>query len=102
MTDKPFNTLADVIAHRYGEGQVGGGIAGRDLGADDVLARPENVDVVPQEQIVEDAGQEQDLAMHIGERNARGWAVPLMPRTTINWECAPRCQKRFKALAGRS
>jgi len=39
MTDQPFKTLADVIAHRYGEGQVGGGAAGRDLSADDVLAR---------------------------------------------------------------
>ncbi|MEQ9121940.1 MAG: nitroreductase family protein [Alphaproteobacteria bacterium] len=39
MTDQPFKTLADIIAHRYGEGQVGGGEAGRDLSADDVLAR---------------------------------------------------------------
>ena len=39
MSDTPFNTLADVIAHRYGEGQVGGGASGRDLSADDVLSR---------------------------------------------------------------
>lgn len=39
MPDQSFKTLADVIAHRYGEGTVGGGEAGRDLAADDVLAR---------------------------------------------------------------
>lgn len=38
MPAKKFDTLADVIAHRYGEGTVGGGKAGQDLPADDVLS----------------------------------------------------------------
>lgn len=39
MSDNEFKTLADVIAHRYGEGTVGGGKSGAGLSADDVLSR---------------------------------------------------------------
>ncbi len=39
MSDTSFKTLADVIAHRYGEGQVGKGASGQDMAADDILAQ---------------------------------------------------------------
>lgn len=38
MSDPAFKSLADVIAHRYGKGTVGGGKSGKDMPADDVLA----------------------------------------------------------------
>lgn len=38
MTDQGFKTLAEVIAHRYGEGTVGGGDSGQDMAADDILS----------------------------------------------------------------
>lgn len=38
MPADSFKTLAEVIAHRYGEGTVGGGSAGQDMPADDVLS----------------------------------------------------------------
>ncbi len=38
MSKNSFENLADVIAHRYGEGTVGGGKSGADLPADDPLA----------------------------------------------------------------
>jgi len=39
MPQNDFKTLAEVIAHRYGEGTVGGGESGADMAADDVLAQ---------------------------------------------------------------
>lgn len=39
MSEQSFSSLAEVIAHRYGDGQVGGGEAGADMAADDILAR---------------------------------------------------------------
>jgi nitroreductase len=38
MSKPSFKTLADVIAHRYGEGTVGNGHSGADMPADDPLA----------------------------------------------------------------
>ena len=39
MTKPPFENLAEIIAHRYGEGSVGNGVAGKDLPADDILSQ---------------------------------------------------------------
>jgi len=39
MSETSFNSLADIIAHRYGKGVVGKGDSGRDMPIDDPLAK---------------------------------------------------------------